>query len=87
MARPRRKSARKGSSEEYTLVRGADGALYLISETKKPRELKGKKKVEAQHILDHCEHELSEKLGRLYGPPGIKNFVHVGVPTVFVKHE
>ena len=61
MARQRRKSARE-TKEDYTLVRGATGALYLISETEKPRELKGKKKKEAIKILEDCEDRLSESV-------------------------
>jgi hypothetical protein len=81
MARPRRKSARE-TKENYTLVRGATGALYLISETGKTRELKDKEKKEAIKILDDCEDKLSESIG----PLGIKR-VCVGVPILFVKHR
>jgi len=84
MARPRRKSARE-TKENYTLVRGATGALYLISESEKPRELKGEEKKEVMKILDDCEDKLSESIGSI-GPLGIKK-VCVGVPILFVKHR
>jgi hypothetical protein len=84
MARARKKTARK-TPENYTLVRGATGALYLISETGKPWELKGEEKKEAMKILDDCEDKLSKSV-ELIGHIGIKK-VCVGVPTVFVKHR
>jgi hypothetical protein len=86
MARPRPESARE--TEEiytYTLVRGATGALYLISETEKPRELKGKEKEDVMKILDDCEDKLSKSV-EMIGAIGIRR-VCVGVSTVFVKHR
>jgi len=89
MARPRRKSARETkenyTKENYTLVRGATGALYLISESEKPRELKGEKKKEVMKILDDCEDKLSKSV-EIIGAIGIKR-VCVGVLTVFVRHR
>ena len=84
MARPRRESARE-TKENYTLVRGATGALYLISESEKPRELKGEEKKEVMKILDDCEDKLSKSV-EIIGAIGIKR-VCVGVLTVFVKHR
>jgi hypothetical protein len=84
MARPRQKSVRE-TKENYTLVRGATGALYLISESEKPRELKGEKKKEVMKILDDCEDKLSKSV-EMISAIGIRR-VCVGVSTVFVKHR
>jgi hypothetical protein len=81
---PNQKGNKTMASENYTLVRAATGELYLISETECPRELKGEEETKAIDILDDCEKKLSSIIEMSVGT---RTSVHVGVPTIFVKHK
>jgi hypothetical protein len=76
MAQAKRKPARK--KRKYTLVRGANGALYLISEEKKPVEVDEKQTEKVTKMLDDFEDQLSEIFGIHISGPG----VHLATPEV-----
>jgi len=77
----------KTKSEKWTLIRGADGELYLLSKTNKPIKLEPEVKKEVIEILEGCEDKLSNKLSRHFGLLLSGSRTHLGVPTVFVRHR
>ena len=76
MAEAKRKPTRK--KRKYTLVRGANGALYLISEKKKPVELDEEQTEKVTKMLDDFEDQLSIIFGTHITGPG----VHLATPEV-----
>ena len=67
-----------------TLVRGPDGALWLLSEHKAPTKLSPKQKEKVEKIIDDCEEKLSCEVIEtgVHGCVG----VHIGVSNVFLHH-
>ena len=67
-----------------TLVRGPDGALWLLSEHKTPMKLSAKQKEKVEKIIDDCEDKLSCEVieAGVHGCVG----VHIGVSNVFLHH-
>jgi hypothetical protein len=67
-----------------TLVRGSDGALYLVSTTKAPVRVKGEIGKQVKDMLDCIEDKLEDAE---YQTCGIQHHIHIGVPTIFVRHR
>ena len=86
MAREKTKPARKKRAGK-TLVRGADGALYMLTKTDAPVKLKEDEAEEVEDILDDAEKKLGEIIDK-----AIPRFdfactrsVHVTIPEVFME--
>jgi hypothetical protein len=76
--------ARRKTPKTKTLVRGPDGALWLLSEHEAPIKLGSEQKEKVERIIDDCEDRLSseEIVAGIRACVG----VHVGVSTVVVQH-
>ena len=78
---------RKGHHEARTLVRGADGALYMLTKTDPPLKLTEKEAKKVEDILDDAE----EKLGKIINKAiprcefSCTRSVHVSIPEVFMQ--
>ena len=73
------------ASKEITLVRGADGALYLINETKTPLQLEENKARQVTAILKNAETQLTEiiKKDAWFASTSCTSDVHIVLPEVF----
>lgn len=73
--------------ETRTLVRGADGALYMLTKTHPPVKLTDNEKEKIEDILDDAE----EKLGKIINQAiprcefSCTRSVHVTIPEVFMR--
>ncbi len=70
-----------GGDEKRTLVRGADGALYLLSKNDAPMKLDEDEAAKLKEIVQTAEDELSEKIRTQM--PALGGCVHLVLPEVF----
>jgi hypothetical protein len=80
---PARRKRRRG---ETTLVRGPDGALYLLAETELPLKLTENEAHKLTRVLKDAEKKLTDVLKNEIPRCefGGSNFVRVVVPDVFL---
>ena len=73
------------AKKEITLVRGADGTLYLINETKTPLPLKEHKAHQVTEILKDAEKKLTEIIEKdqWFLSLSCTGNVHIVIPKVF----
>jgi hypothetical protein len=73
------------ANKEITLVRGADGALYLINKTRTHLQLKEDKAHQVTEILKDAEKKLTEIIreDEWFKSLSCTGNVHVVVPEVF----
>jgi hypothetical protein len=77
MASPEQESKGEKSEKEGTLVRGADGKLFVVREGEITEELKGEKEKKVKDALKKAEDDIS-----IYFMPTHATGVHVKVPTI-----
>jgi hypothetical protein len=78
----RRRKPGRGMRGGKTLVRGADGALYLLTENKAPVKLKEKEAKIVTQILEDVEDQLARSVKEAV--PSLGSGVHMIIPEVFM---
>ncbi|CAN5470626.1 hypothetical protein BH18VER1_BH18VER1_14420 [soil metagenome] len=72
---------KEGAGEKRTVVRGADGVLYLMTETRPPIKLTEDDAVKLKGIMEDAEKELFDRISREM--PALGGCVHVVIAEVF----
>jgi hypothetical protein len=87
MPRPTQSASGENPPEGKTLVRGADGALYIVSKHNPPERLTEEETEQVANLVDEAEEDLSRKINQLLPrimPNCVRN-ARVVIPEVFTE--
>lgn len=86
MPQPTQSASGENPPEGKTLVRGADGTLYMVSKDNPPERLTGEEAEQIAQLIDEAEEDLSRKINQLLPrimPNCVRN-ARVVIPEVFM---
>ena len=86
MPQPTQSDSGGNPPEGKTLVRGADGTLYMVSKHDPPETLTGEEAGQIAQLINEAEEDLSRKINELFPrimPNCVRN-ARVVIPEVFM---
>jgi hypothetical protein len=86
MPQPTQSASDENPPELKTLVRGADGALYIVSKHEPPERLTEEEAEQVAQLVDEAEEDLSRKINGIIPriTPNCTRNARVVIPEVFM---